>query len=30
MSAMAQPLTASQIDDLAWYYSRQHGLTTEY
>ena len=30
MSAMAQPLTPSQIDDLAWYYSRQHGLTTKY
>jgi cytochrome c553 len=30
MSALAQPLTPSQIDDLAWYYSRQHGLTTKY
>jgi cytochrome c553 len=30
MSAMAQPLTPSEIDDLAWYYSRQHGLTTKY
>jgi cytochrome c553 len=30
MSAMAQPLTPNEIDDLAWYYSRQHGLTTKY
>jgi cytochrome c553 len=30
MSAMVQPLTPSEIDDLAWYYSRQHGLTTKY
>jgi cytochrome c553 len=30
MSAMAQPLTPSEIDDLAWYYSRQQGLTTKY
>jgi cytochrome c553 len=30
MSAMAQPLTPHEIDDLAWYYSRQQGLTTKY
>ena len=30
MSAMAQPLTPGEIDDLAWYYSRLHGLTTKY
>jgi cytochrome c553 len=30
MSAMAQPLTPREIDDLAWYYSRQQGLTTRY
>lgn len=30
MSAMAQPLTPGEIDDLAWYYSRQQGLTTKY
>jgi cytochrome c553 len=30
MSAMAQSLTVREIDDLAWYYSRQPGLTTKY
>jgi cytochrome c553 len=30
MSAMAQSLTPREIDDLAWYYSRQPGLTTKY
>jgi cytochrome c553 len=30
MSAIVQPLTPSEIDGLAWYYSRQQGLTTQY
>ena len=30
MSAIVQPLTPSEIDDLAWYYSRQLGLTSKY
>ncbi len=30
MSAIAQPLTPNEIDDLAWYYSRQRGLSSKY
>ena len=30
MSAIAQPLGPSEIDDLAWYFSKQSGLTTRY
>ena len=30
MSAIAQPLRQNEIDDLAWYFSRQSGLTTKY
>jgi len=29
MSAMAKPLTEKEIRDLAWYFSRQQGLTTK-
>ncbi len=30
MSAMAQPLTEAEIQDLALYFSRQHGLQVKY
>ena|ERR1700680_1941081 len=29
MSAMAKPLTEREVRDLAWYFSRQQGLTTK-
>ena len=30
MSPMAQPLSAADIRDVAWYFSRQKGLETKY
>ena len=29
MTAMAKPLTEKQVRDLAWYFSRQQGLSTK-
>jgi len=29
MTAMAKPLTEKQVRELAWYFSRQQGLTTK-
>ena len=29
MTAMAKPLTEEQVRELAWYFSRQQGLTTK-